>query len=45
MADTCAEMRKPGSQKRGPEGRDSCLDAACQIARGSQMFRLQTGAS
>lgn len=40
MVDTRAEMKGP--QKRGTEGRDSCLDTACQLVRGSQMVRLQT---
>lgn len=42
MGDACAEMRKLGPQKRGTEGRDSCLDTACQSVRDSQIVRLQT---
>lgn len=42
MVDTRAEMRKLGPQKRGTEGRDSCLFTACRLVRGSEMFRLQT---
>lgn len=42
MEDAHAEMRKLEPQKRGTEGRDSCLDIACQLVRHSQMVRLQT---
>lgn len=42
MGDTHTEMRALGPQKRGTEGRDSCLDIACQLVRGSQTVRLQT---
>lgn len=38
---TCRDG-KLGPQKRGTEGRDSCLDTACWLVRGSEMFRLQT---